>query len=475
MSIKTHLQAWSDLCGRYKQIFAAAWANRQQTDSKDLQPHEAQFLPAALALQETPVSPAPRIAAWLLISFTVITVLWACFGHIDIVATAQGKIVPNAGSKVIQSFEIATIKAIHVKDGQQVKAGDVLIELDATTTQADKDRLSSDLALSRLQEARAQAMLAALAQQQQPMLMRPQHVTEQQFIEAEALLQGQYNEYQSKLALLEADIAKKQAEQKSIQTQIMSIEKSLPISRQRAENFKQLADNDNVPKDAYLQREQQKIDQEGQLATGKSRLLEITAALNTVQEQKKSLLAETRRVHLDILNEASQRVVALEQELIKAQSRHELMHLTAPVDGTVQQLAVRTIGGVVTEAQALMIIVPQDDAVEVEAFLENQDIGFVNAGQEAEVKIQTFPYTKYGTIHATISSVSNDAINDEKRGLIYALRAKLARSTMQVENKTVNLSAGMAVTVEVKTGKRRVIEYFLKPFLEYKNESLKER
>lgn len=475
MSLKTHLQAWSDLFARYKQIFAIAWQNRAENDSKNLQPHEAQFLPAALALQETPVSPAPRVTMWLLISLTLIAVLWACFGHIDIVATAQGKIVPNAGSKVIQSFEIATVKAIHVKDGQQVKTGDVLVELDATTTQADKDRLNNDLALSRLQEARAQAMLRALEQQHHPVLLRPLQVTEIQFAEAEALLQGQYNEYQSRLALLSADIVKKQAEQKSIQTQISSIEKSLPISRQRAENFKQLADNDNVPKDAYLQREQQKIDQEGQLATGKSRLLEISAALESVQQQKESLLAETRRIHLDSINEASQRITALEQELIKAQSRHELMRLTAPVDGTVQQLAIRTIGGVVTEAQALMVIVPKDDSVEVEAFLANQDIGFVYAGQQAEVKVQTFPYTKYGTIHAVVSSVSDDAINDERMGLVYAVRATLEKSTMQLENREVNLSAGMAVTVEIKTGTRRVIEYFLKPFLEYKSESLKER
>ncbi len=475
MSLKTHLQAWSDLFGRYKEIFAIAWQNRHENDSKGLQPHEAEFLPAALSLQETPVSPAPRVAMWLVISFTLIALLWACFGKMDIVATAQGKIVPNAGTKIIQPFEISTIKAIHVKDGQQVKAGDVLIELDATTTQADKDRLSSELALNYLQEARAQAMLKALEQQKNPVLLRPSHVTESQFAEAEALLQGQYTEYQSKLALLEADIVKKQAEQKSIPTQINSIEKSLPISRQRAENFKQLADNDNVPKDAYLQREQQKIDQEGQLATGKSRLLELKAALDSVQEQKNALLAESKRIHLDSLNEASQRIAALEQELIKADSRHGLMKLTAPVDGTVQQLAVRTVGGVVTEAQPLMVIVPKDDVVEVEAFLENQDIGFVNEDQEAEVKVQTFPYTKYGTIHAVVTSVSDDAINDEKMGLVYAVRAKLEKSTMQLESKVVNLSAGMAVTVEIKTGKRRVIEYFLKPFLEYKNESLKER
>ena len=475
MSLKTHLQAWSDLYSRYKQIFAAAWAVRHQTDSKNLQAHEAQFLPAALSLQETPVSPAPRVAMWLLISLSVIVVLWACFGKVDIVATAQGKIVPNEGSKVIQPFELSTVKAIHVEDGQQVKQGDVLIELDGTSTQADKDRIVSDLGLSRLQKARAEAMLQALLSAQTPVLQQPDAVSQTQFLESQQWLQGQYGEYQSKLALLNADTHKKQAEQRSLQTQISSLEKSLPISRQRADNFKQLSDNDNVPKDAYLQREQQRIDQEGQLATGKSRLQELSAALATVQEQKNALLAETKRIHLDNLNEANQRVTALEQELIKANSRNELMQLVAPVDGTVQQLAVHTVGGVVTEAQPLMIIVPKDDAVEVEAFLENQDIGFVNAGQEAEVKVQTFPYTKYGTIHATISSVSNDAINDEKRGLIYAMRAKLAKNTMQLENKTVNLSAGMAVTVEVKTGTRRVIEYFLKPFLEYKNESLKER
>jgi hemolysin D len=216
-----------------------------------------------------------------------------------------------------------------------------------------------------LQKARAEAMLQALLTAQPPVLQQPDAVSQTQFLESQQWLQGQYGEYQSKLALLNADTHKKQAEQRSLQTQISSLEKSLPISRQRADNFKQLSDNDNVPKDAYLQREQQRIDQEGQLATGKSRLQELSAALATVQEQKNALLAETKRIHLDNLNEANQRVAALEQELIKANSRHELMQLVAPVDGTVQQLAVHTVGGVVTEAQPLMIIVPKDDAVEV--------------------------------------------------------------------------------------------------------------
>ncbi len=475
MKLKTHLQAWSDLRKHYRQVFALSWANRHLTDSKNLQPHEAQFLPAALALQEAPISPAPRVAMWLIISFCVLTVLWACFGRIDIVATAQGKIVPSEGSKVIQSLAVETVKAIHVVDGQHVKAGDVLVELDGTTTQADIDRVSNDLLEQKLQMARANALLTALANNQEPNLKRPKGASDSQFLEAQQLLTGQDAEYQSKRALLAAEINKKQAEQRSTQEIVNKLQRSLPISQQRAQNFKQLADNDNVPKDAYLQREQQSMDQAGDLATNRSRIKEISAALAATAQQKNALLAETNRTHLDSLNEASQKASALEQELIKAKSRNDSMRLLAPVDGTVQQLAIHTVGGVVTEAQALMVIVPKDKTVEVEAFLENQDIGFVYAGQVAEVKVQTFPYTKYGVIDATVTSVSNDAINDEKRGLIYSTRVKLAHSTMMVANKEVNLSAGMAVTVEIKTGTRRVIEYFLKPFLEYKNESLRER
>ncbi|BBA32640.1 HlyD family secretion protein [Methylocaldum marinum] len=151
------------------------------------------------------------------------------------------------------------------------------------------------------------------------------------------------------------------------------------------------------------------------------------------------------------------------------------MTLAAPVDGVVQQLAVHTVGGVVTPAQPLLVIVPRDNPLEVEAFIQNKDIGFVNAGQEAEVKIETFPFTKYGTIPAKVMQVSNDAIQDEKRGLIYAARVALSHATMVVEEKAVNLTPGMAVTVEIKTGKRRLIEYFLSPLLQYEDESLRER
>lgn len=474
-ALALRLQAVLDLLKRYGAVFRHAWRERASLDPRPRLPHEAQFLPAALELQETPVSPAPRIAMWLLIVFALIALLWAIFGHIDVVATAHGKIVPNDRTKVIQPIETATVKAIHVTDGQAVKAGDVLIELDATSTTADSTRVANDFVTAKLQAARASALLAAIASGKAPVLGALADVNKERLAQDQRLLQGQYVEYQAKLARIDADIAKREAELRSTEEIIRKLELTAPIARQRAQDFKDLVDKNFVSKHGYLEKEQVRIEQEADLATQKSRLKELTAALQEGRGERTALVAETRRLALDSVNEAEQKATTYGQELVKAQSRGKLMTLTAPVDGTVQQLAVHTVGGVVTPAQPLMMVVPQDNPIEVEAYVENKDIGFVNPGQAAVVKIETFPFTKYGTIDAQVTHVSHDAVNDEKRGLIFPARVKLARATIPVENKTVNLSPGMAVTVEIKTAQRRVIEYFLSPLLQYKDESLRER
>ncbi|MBI5900983.1 MAG: HlyD family type I secretion periplasmic adaptor subunit [Rhodocyclales bacterium] len=474
-ALALRLQATLDLLRRYAAIFGQLWKIRKDLDPPLRLAHEAAFLPAALELQETPVSPAPRIVAWLLMAFALIAMLWASFGHIDVVATAQGKIVPNAGSKLIQPIETAAVKAIHVIDGQVVKAGQVLVELDATVARADSTRSANDLATAQLQAARSRALLAALASGKVPRIESPPGIAVERVAQEQRILDGQYGEYLARAQRIDAEIAKREAERRSTEEIVRKLEQTVPIARSRAEDFKGLVEKNFISKHGYLEKEQVRIEQEADLQTQKSRLRELAHAIAEAKGQRAALTAETRRSALDSLNEAEQKGTAHGQELLKSDTRGKLMTLTAPVDGTVQQLAIRTVGGVVTPAQALMVIVPKDDALEVEAMLENKDIGFVNAGQVAEVKIETFPFTKYGTIPARLTHVSHDAISDEKRGLIYSTRAKLQRATIQVEDKTVNLTAGMAVSVEIKTGKRRVIEYFLSPLLQRGSESLRER
>lgn len=474
------LHATLDLLQRYTTVFRQVWARRAELDSPPRQRYEAQFLPAALALQETPVSPAPRIAMWLLIAFAGIAVLWAALGHVDIVATAQGKIMPGGRVKTIQPMETATVRAIYVGDGQTVKAGDVLIELDATAADADTDSIAGDLRITELLAARDGAFLASLSPLQQgktqpPHLQAPTDVSAAQADNEQRHLDGEWQELLSKLARLEADKTSREAELRATQATVAKLQNTAPIARRLAEDYQQLQGKKFVSSHDYLEREQARIEQEGELASQQQKLQALKASIQEADKQKTELLASTKRSALDRLHDSEQKIAGYQQAMIKARQRSQLLKLTAPVDGSIQQLAVHTVGGVVTPAQPLMIVVPADQALEIEAFVENKDIGFVNPGQDAEIKIETFPYSKYGALHGDVLQVSTDAINDEKRGLIYAAKVQLPRTTMQVENKTVNLSPGMAVTVEIKTGKRRVIEYFLGPLIEHVGESLRER
>lgn len=477
MGITARIAACFDLLQRYGIAFGGAWRQRHERATEPRLPYEAQFLPAALSLQETPVSPAPRIAMWLLILFAVLAVVWSVYGRIDVVATAHGKIVSNDRTKTIQPLETGVVRAIHVTDGQSVRTGEILIELDATTANADKERITGDLTVLRLQVARAQAMLAALVTGKPPSLDMQSlaGIENSKITESQRLLRAQFEEYRAKLARNDAERAQREAERRSTQERVRKLEQTVPIARQRAADYRNLIEQNFVPQHGYLDHEQVRIEQEADLATQSSMLEEIDVAWQSTRAQRAEIVAETRRFNLDSATDGQQKLAVLEQELKKAIVRAETLHLVAPVDGTVQQLAVHTIGGVVTPAQPLMVIVPRDHPLEVEAFIENKDIGFVKADQEAEVKVETFQYTKYGTIDANVTSVSHDAINDEKRGLIYSTRVKMKKSNLLVDGTEVKLSPGMAVSVEIKTGKRRVIEYFLSPLIQHTRESLRER
>lgn len=472
MSKEAPKSAWAELFERYRAVFAHAWRERHQLTPPQRQPHEAQFLPAALELQETPVSPAPRITAWVLMTFALLALVWALVGQIDVVATARGKIIPVEGSKWIQPMETATIQAIHVVEGQAVQAGQRLIELDATQANADVKRLNEELLTARLHAHRMRAMLQAIDQGVRPHLDATdealREVDATRLAQEQRVLLGQYDEFRAKWERLLTEGQRREAEMRTTLQSVRKLEQTLPIVEQRAQDFQGLVGQNFVSQHAYLEREQQRIEMKADLASHQSRFSELDAALRAVLNEQTTLLAETRRQTLESMSEAHRQMATIEQEWLKADVRSRWLTLHAPVDGVVQQLAVQTVGGVVTPAQVLMVVVPKEAPLQVEAWLENKDVGFVAADQTAHVKVDAYPYTKFGTIDAQVIHVSKDAIAQENLGLVFSVRARLSKSDLA-------LSPGMSVAVEIKTGKRRVIEYFLTPFLEYKAESLRER
>ena len=447
MSMKHRLEAYLALLRHYRQVFMHHWQNRNRLGGELFEEHEAEFLPAALSIQEKPVSPTLRITAKVLISLVFVLLAWSIFGRMDIIVNATGEIIPSERTKAIASVEVSSVRALHVKEGQTVKQGEVLVELDASAADAEHDKAVSSIVEATLQIARSHAMIAAIDSHRPPQLPVLKGIPVENLIEAKAHLVGQYQDFVAKLQRFEGEIAR--------------YAQALPLAAQRAADYKELARSRDVPMHAYLEKEQARIDLEGQLAEARN--------------QRAALIAETRRAAYDAIAEGEKTLGAARQDALRTEAHSKLLKLTAPVDGTVQQLTVHTVGGVVPVAQTLMVIVPKESRVEVEALLENKDIGFVEEGQPAAVKVDAYEYTKYGTIPARVVHVSRDAIKDEKRGLLYSVIVALERSSITVKGQEMPLNPGMSVKVDIKTGSRRVIEYVLSPLLQHARESLHER
>jgi hemolysin D len=456
---------------------------------------ELAFLPAALEIVETPASSAGRVIALTIMVVFCVALAWAFFGEIDIVATAPGKIIPTGMTKQIQPFETGVVRAIHVSDGARVKTGDVLIELDPTINQADQDHLQHELIMAELAVARLRAALTedgdALANFHPPeQADREMIATQRQF------LRDQVEEQRAKIAALDRQRAQKEAERNTVAATIQKFEATLPVLAQRLEIRKTLYDHETGSKANYLEMLQSFLEQQKDIEVQKSHLQESEAALAAITQTRAQNVAEYRRTRFAELVDAESKANGFKEELIKAQQKTKLQQLTAPVDGTVQQLAVHTVGGVVTPAQILLVVVPAQSDLQVEAMVSNRDIGFVHKDQEAQIKVDTFNFTRYGLLHGKVLSISRDAIirdkpqgrsNQQAQGaetessepkgqeLGYAAHVSLDRTKMEVDDRTVDLTPGMAVTVEIKTGSRRLIEYLLSPLLQVRHESLRER
>jgi len=427
-------------------------------------------------------------------------ILWACFGKVNIVATAEGKIIPSSRLKQIQPLEKGVVKNIFVKEGDRVQEGQPLVELDATLTEADEQRLTQQLQQAQRDLERLEKFQTMIVKNDSTLALPlpgegtatpPPGKGEDGRGSSELqsqLLEQQYQQYLAQRASAEGELAKRVAEQKSNLELIKKLQGTLPLITKRADAIKGLLDKRMASENDYLLVEEQRITQQQDLASYQANQKQLDAAVAQAEQQLKALIAQVQSETLSKISDTQQQAHALQEELNKATDMNARQILYAPVSGQVQGLAINTVGGVVTEAQQLMIIVPEGEHLEVEVYLQNKDIGFVKKGDAAEIKIHTFPFTQYGVIDAKVTRISNDAFSvsqgdrsrsvpdqSQNEGLVYTMGLIMAKSTLQVNGQEVSLMPGMAVTAEVKTGDRRIIEFFLAPLLKAKQESIRER
>lgn len=464
--LKEHADIWRE----------ALAADRARPKRSAMTQAELSFLPAALEVSESPANPAARIIAATLGGAFLFAIIWASVGEIDIVASAPGKIIPSERVKSIQPLETAIIRAIAVKDGQEVKEGETLVVLEITGAGADVARLQAENLTAKADVARLTALL-----QPEPLksLRLPAELSPALSEMHRSLLSSALAEHKAKLAGLGAELAKRQAELITNRTDLRRLSQVEGKIADETARRQELATKGYGSQIDRLRVEKELAENQGQQQVLRAKTTEAEAAILALKSQFHQAEEEFRRDTTTKLSEASTKAATTQQDLAKAAERQKVQTLTAPVAGIVQQIEVHTVGGVVTPAQKLMTLVPKGAVLEVEAKLPNKDIGFVEEGQAAEIKVDAFPFTRYGTLPAKVETVSLDAVKDEKeqdKEYTFPIRLSLPQAAITIENgKRIPLTPGMTVSAEIKTGTRKPIEYILAPLKKYGAESGRER
>ena len=463
---------------RYKEIWKAVWNIREQLDPPKREEDERAFLPAQLELVETPLSNAPKWAARLIMLFFVITLLWAILGHMEVVATAQGKTVLSGRSKAIKSLEDGGIVKIYVKNGDEVKKDDPLVTLDFLGADQDYEKAEQSLEAATLLKYRSEALIKALQNQEMPLITEEatERITIDELKQAEQLVQNQYQLWQSQDDRYGSAIRQKDAEYRTTNAQVEKLTQNIELIEEELQDYEKLSNNKSkgVSKHQYNQKRQDHINAKHELASQESRLIEINEGKIQLEKERQYTEYQLKQETLNGLREAQELIPQYTADSQRAKHRMDQAHIKAPANGTVQQLNIHTEGGVVSHGEELMVIVPEGDFMEVEALVPNKDIGFIEHNQEVVIKVESFPYTRYGYITGRVKSISFDAIEHQDYGLVYQAIINLDKDFLMINEKKIPLTAGMNVTAEIKIRERRVIDYFLSPLQTKVDESMRE-
>ncbi|EJL56616.1 type I secretion membrane fusion protein, HlyD family [Rhizobium sp. CF122] len=469
------------------------------------------FLPAALEILETPASPIRTAFMWFIATVVISALVWSYLGTFDIVATAQGKIQPTGRVKVIQSIETGKTISVPVTNGARVKAGDLLVQLDETELKSDEDGILTELEALQAEVTRRKSVVDTAQRWQGDGIW----LTERPGIQRELVFPGtvapdvrdrEQAIYRADLSQLDTALANIAAQRTQSEATVARLEQTVRAQTTLVDTLTERVKIHNALIDQSVGTRASLIDametQQKELAVlteESGQLTEAKASLSVASSDGDKTLATFIADNVSREGEAARRADTLEQQLIKARKRRQSMTIASPIDGTVQASAITTVGQVVSAGAELMRIVPGDGTLEVEAYLPNRDIGFVAVGQPVVVKVEAFPFTRYGIITGRVTGVARDAIPEPDAGqlegdpakalqsavpianaqrvqnLVFPVTVRLDVHDIEIEGLRQPLSSGMSVTVEIKTGKRRILEYLFSPLAEIASGAMKER
>lgn len=452
------MSGWS----HHWQVTKAALRRERERHAMPMRLSETDFLPAALEVAERPVSPTARIVTWVLLVGLVITLAWTIFGRVDVVATAPGTIIPTGNIKLVQSPGAGVVRAIHVRNGDTVRKGEALIDLDPTLAGADLAQAEKALVAAQLEVARNRAIADALSGKR--LRFGPPSGASQEVAETQRrLIAAQIAEVNATTASLVNARATALSDVAAARATAARLSDTLPLLDRQIAALRRLDARGYAPGMRLLELERQRRAEAGERDVAMTQIERGLSEARRLEQQARETREQALKAALADLSKAEAEAILRTEEVTKAKQTNRFQRLAAPVDGTVQQLEVHTIGGVVEAAKPLMAIVPAKGGVEVQVKILNKDVGFVRVGQPTAVKLEAFPFTRYGAVPGRVRWISKDAVQDKDLGFVYVASIILDRAMIDADGRRNALSPGLAVTADIRTGTRRIISYLLSP------------
>ncbi|MBP1720912.1 MAG: type secretion rane fusion protein, HlyD family [Deltaproteobacteria bacterium] len=430
------------------------------------------FKPILAEVEEKPPNPIGRAFLWTTIAILGLALIGLIFIKVDVVVTARGKIIPVGDVKVLQPLETGVVSKICVREGDYVKAGSPLIEIDPSVDSADLEGKEKNLNLSRVSMARIRAVLDDRAFRPSGE-GRPQEIVDTQV----KLYQSQRALYHS--TLKEKQLALEEAEHgvRTLQDELTKLENQLAVTQDVEKKQKSLVEIGALAENRFKEKVRERMSQEREVGAKRGQIKEAMARAARVKSEVESFRNSFREKMLSELSSNMQGKNILEAEVTSLNFKKGKRSINAPVSGYVHILSIKTVGGVVTPAQQVVSLVPEDAALMARVLVLNKDAGFVWPGQKCVVKVDTFDFQKYGMIDGTVESVNPFSVEEkENSGDGYPVHVTLASEELKTKDgSTHKVRPGMSVSAEIQVGKRRVVEFFLFPIIKYLDEGLKVR
>ncbi len=427
-----------------------------------------EFKPLLIEIEDRPLNPLGPLLLWIIITIIVFGGLWLYLAKIDIVVSARGKVIPYGEVKVLQPIETGVISKLLVKEGEFVHKGELLVEIDPSVTETNLDSKVKNLELLELEITRIMALVEE-KDFKPTALFKDKDLLSTQTLIYETSKRG----HEQQKALINQQKLQIQEQIESAMIDVNRLEQHSQNIQKKEQELLEVIDI--IAKSDFEAAHKEAIEYEEQIHMKEHDILGLKEKLNELAQQKLLITQEYQNKLLEELTKKRKEATLLKVEIETIQFKKAKQCISSPVDGFVSKLMVHTIGGVVTPAEKLIFIVPKEAPLIIKATALNQDIGFIKEGMEAELKIDTFDFQKYGLIEATVTHISNDAVDDKKLGPVYEVYLKPKKNFLMVKGEKVYLTSGMSVSAELKVGKRRVINFFIYPLIKYMDEGMSVR